>query len=186
MEIEQDHLRNNAIKYAAWILLLSAILYFGSAIFVPMSYGLLIAIVLYPVCKWLESRGWSRSLAVTAGLLIVFILFGLLLLLVVLQLQAFRKDLPEIIQKVQPSWAQLQEWIQANLGIAVSAQEDWWQNTVRNLSGNTGGIIRSTIVSTGAALFTLFLVPVYAALFLYNRETFVRFLEKIAGKHLGL
>ena len=30
------------------------LLYFGKTLFIPLFYGLFIAIVLYPICRWLE------------------------------------------------------------------------------------------------------------------------------------
>ena len=169
------------LRYTQVVILLSILFYFGSTLFVPMCYGLLIAIVLYPVCKWLEARKWPRSVAITTGLSFVVILFGLLLTLLILQLQAFRKDLPEILLKVQPYMVQLQEWLQSSFGFTIAQQEDWRQNVLHTLANNTGGILRGTISATASVLFNLFLVPVYAALFLYNREAFVEFLEKLAG-----
>src|SRR5687767_13249863 len=53
----------------------AVILYFGRSLLVPVAYSLLIALVLYPVCKRLEEHRWPRSLAITAGLLIVVFLF---------------------------------------------------------------------------------------------------------------
>lgn len=169
------------LRFAQIAVLLSIVFYFGSGLFVPMCYGLLIAVVLYPVSKWLEVRKWPRSLAITICLLIVFILFGLLLTLLIMQLKAFQNDLPEIILKLQPYLVQLQEWIESSFSITAAEQKDWWQNTLHSLANNTGGILRGTISATASALFNLFLVPVYAALFLYNREVFVQFLEKLAG-----
>lgn len=159
----------------------SVLLYFGRTLFVPMCYGLLIAMVLYPVCKKLERNKWPRSLAITAALLIVVVLFIALVVLLVIQLNIFRKDLPELLEKLHPSLQQLQQWIASQLGISIEAQEEWWNSGIKNLGNNAGSIAQNTIAATAEAFFTLFLVPVYAALFLYNREVFVQYLAKITG-----
>src|SRR6185295_17679801 len=98
------------VKYLVVFTLGAVILYFGRTLFVPMSYGLLIAIVLYPVCKWLENHGWPRSLAITAGLAIVLILFGALVVLLIMQFNAFRQDLPELTARLEPTLLQLRQW----------------------------------------------------------------------------
>jgi predicted PurR-regulated permease PerM len=85
------------------------------------------------------------------------------------------------LTKAKPSISQLQHWIDAALGISAASQNEWWQQLLHNLSGNTSTILQSIISATAGGLFTLFLVPVYAALFLYNRETFVQFLAKLTG-----
>jgi len=157
------------------------LLYFGSTLFIPICYGLLIAMVLYPVCKWLEQRRWPRSLAITAGLLIVFIIFGIIISLLFIEIDVLRKEVPELLTKARPSLLQLQNWIESVLGVSVASQNEWRQQLLHNLSGNTSAILQSIFTATAGGLFTLFLVPVYAALFLYNRETFVQFLAKLAG-----
>lgn len=164
------------------ILFTSVILYFGRTLFIPICYGLLIAIVLYPLCRWLELHGWPRSLAITAGLVIIFILFAGILGLIIVQAETFRKDLPELITKIKPALFQLQEWGDKKLGISIATQEGWWVDVIHNFNGNAGAIARQTISLTLNTIFIFFLVPVYAALFLYNRSVLVSFLAKLAGK----
>jgi predicted PurR-regulated permease PerM len=171
----------SVLRSAQLIVFLTAILYFGKELFVPLLYGLLIAIVLYPVCKWLELRGWPRSLAIAAGLFIVIVLFLLLLGLLAFQVNTFRKDLPDLLLKLKPLLAEVQNWLALNVGLSPDWQKEVWANATHNVTNNAGSILSTTLSATAGTMVTLFLVPVYAALFLYNRGTFVLFLEKIAG-----
>ncbi|NII27824.1 AI-2E family transporter [Pseudoflavitalea sp. X16] len=159
---------------------LLVILYFGRTLFIPMCYGLLIAIVLYPICRWLEQKGWPRSLAITAGLLIVAILFAALLTLLVIQLQVFWKDFPALLAKLKPALLQLQAWI-TSFGISTPAQHQWWQQTLQQAGSNMGSFIKGALSAGMGGIVILFLVPVYTALFLYNRRVFVQFLSRLAG-----
>jgi predicted PurR-regulated permease PerM len=161
----------------------AAILYFGRSLFIPLAYSLLIALVLYPVCKWLEAHRWPRSLAISAGLFIVILLFGALIGLFIMQVNVLREDIPQLLNKVKPAILELQQWIASNFNISLAAQNEWWQQLIYNFGNSTGSILQSTISATAGGLFTLFLVPVYAALFLYNREVFVQFLAKLTGSH---
>lgn len=170
------------LKYLQTIVFGAAILYFGRSLLIPVFYGLLIAIVLYPVCRWLEARGWPRSLAITLGLLIVAVLFAALVGLLVMEIKAFRNDLPDLLVKVKPSLGQLQQWIESGLGISTASQTEWWQRTTADLGSHAGNIVQTTLSAMAGTLVTIFLVPVYTALFLYNRGAFVRFLAKIAGR----
>ncbi len=172
---------HSILKYLQIILFTAVVLYFGKTLFVPLSYGLLIAMVLYPVCKWLENRRWPRSLAITAGLLIVFIFFGLLMSVLFFQINILRQDIPQLLNKLKPSLIQLQQWLETAFNFSMAAQNEWLQQFIRNSGSSTGSILQSTISATAGSLFTLFLVPVYAALFLYNREVFVQFLAKLTG-----
>ncbi len=157
------------------------LLYFGQTLFIPLFYGLFIAIVVYPVCKWLEHRNWPRSLAITVSLSIVVVLFAALIALLVMQLNAFQKDFPELKARVMKMLPQMQLWIENNLHISAENLQQWWQQT----SSNAGNFIGAVAKGSVNALFMLFLTPVFAALFLYSRRSFVHFLEQATGSRFN-
>lgn len=169
------------VKYLQIIVFGAIILYFGRPLFVPVAYSLFISLVLYPVCKWLEQHRWPRSLAITAGLLIVVILFGMMIYLLLIQINVLRQDLPQLLEKIKPAINELQQWIASTFNISLTAQNEWWQQQIHNFSNSASSILQSTITATAGGLFTLFLIPVYAALLLYNREVFVQFLAQLTG-----
>ena len=148
----------------------------------PVLYGLLIAIILYPICKKLETHGWPRSIAISICLLIVVTLFFAVAIVLGLQLSELRKDMPGLLQKIGPSILDMKKWVEVSLGFSITAQNALWNNITQSLGNNAGIIIRTTVAETAGSMITLFLVPVYVVLFLYNRRTFVRFLEKICGE----
>ena len=39
-----------------------AVLYFGKALFIPLAFSLLIAVIFYPFCKWLEKTNGPEVL----------------------------------------------------------------------------------------------------------------------------
>lgn len=172
---------DSMLKYLLIAILLLLILYFGQTLFVPMFYGLFIAIVLYPICRWLENHHFTKSIAISIGLILVITLFGLLLWILVLQFNSFRQDLPELRSKIDPSLHQLQNWIEENFQITVAAQNTWWENTSEVITGNSGNMLTGTFNKVVSGFFMIFIIPVFAALFLYNRKDFTLFLEKLAG-----
>jgi predicted PurR-regulated permease PerM len=171
-------LRPSILKYLQIIFFAGMLLYFGRALFIPLFYGLFIAIVLYPVCKWLEQHGLSRSLAIAIGLIIVAILFAVIITLLVLEVNAFRRDIPELKTKLEPALIQFQLWLEDNFGIPLTSQQAWWKRTLDGLSNNT----RVVLIGTANTLFMLFLVPVFTALFLYNRHNFALFFERLSNE----
>ena len=84
------------------------ILYLGKTLFIPLFFGLLIAIVMHPVCKWLEMHGIKKIMAITVCLLIVSILFAGLAGLLLLKLNIFGKDAPVIFQNAKTAILQQQ------------------------------------------------------------------------------
>ncbi len=176
-------LRPDRLFYlTATVILLLIVLYLGQALFIPLFYGLFIAIVLYPVCRWLEQKGLARAWAITSGLLVVFLVFGLLLWLLALQVQALWHDWPALKEKLIPLLTATQEWVRQQTGISFLEQHNWLLQLGERAPGMAGSLLAGTMETTATALFMLFIIPVFAALFLYNRSDFVLFLEKLAGK----
>lgn len=165
------------ILYIQAFVLGAALLYFGKTLFIPLFFGLLVAIVMYPICKKLEYRGWSRVISTTTAIVIVITLFAMVAGLLVWQVKAFWSDWPLISQKLQNLVQDIQIWIEDHAGITFNVQMDW----LHNIAMNSGSMMGSAISVTLSTLFILFMVPVFAALFLYHREVFVKYLHFVVG-----
>lgn len=163
-----------------------ALLYVGRSLFIPMMFGLFIAIVMYPVCKWLEVKHVSKAAAISISLGFVVILFFCLISLLGWQLSLFRQDIPYLVLKIKPLLLELQNWVIERFGITAAVQDEWLRTTVMNGSGDIGHWLSITFSSTANILFSLFLVPIYAALFLYHRRMFVAVLHKLVGSRLQI
>lgn len=163
------------LKYLQIIFFSAVILYFGKTIFIPLFFGLLIAMIMYPICKWLEKRGFAKSLAIAVCLLIVTILFSALLAVFTWQLDMFGKDAPAILNKLEGALIQFQAWLAATFGITSELQSNW----SAKFSGSIGNVLGAAVRNTINTLFMLFLTPVFTALFLYHRKVFVQFLKYV-------
>lgn len=159
----------------------AAILYFGKTLFIPMFFGLLVAMVMYPVCRGLERKGWSRGLATTLSLTIVVVVFLMLLGLLVWQVIVFWHDWPQVAHKLETLFADLQSWITEQLGITMAVQTGWLRNMAMNAGSILTGMLTGTLSTTANVGFMLFMIPVFAALFLYHRRVFVQYLRVLVG-----
>ena len=159
-----------------------AVLYFGKALFIPLSFALLIALILYPFCNWLEKHKWNRSIAIVISLVIVIFLFAGIIWLLLWQLKYLKDDIPFLAQKIQAALLQLQQWLNDKVGIAFNLGTNWMENTARNSGGNISSFLQSAFKSMGGFLFSLFIIPVFTALFLYHREQFVQFLKSLIAE----
>ncbi|WP_341835669.1 AI-2E family transporter [Chitinophaga pollutisoli] len=167
------------------VVLSGVLLFFGKTLFIPLFMGLLIAMIMYPVCKKMEDQGATRTLGVTICLLIVIALFAALVTLLLWQIRAFMGDWPLLAQKLEASLMDFREWLALNFQITLEVQDNWLHKQADGIAGFVGPLLTGTIRITANALFTLFMTPVFSALFLYHRRTFVRFLIRILGSERG-
>jgi predicted PurR-regulated permease PerM len=170
----------NWVKYLQATLIVLIILYFGRSLFIPLTFGLVLALIMYPVCKKLEDRKWPRSAAIFVVISIVLILFVALLFLLGYELNIFLHDVPRIKDKLLSYSPGIQSWLK-NIGISASDQSDWLNKLMLNIQAGLGSLLKTIFSSSVSMLFTLIMIPVYASLFLYHRGTFVRFLYTMTG-----
>ncbi len=165
---------HTVVKYLELIILVSALFYFGKPLLVPLFFGLLIAIVMCPVCRWLERKGCTRSIATFFCLLIVTVLIAALVLLLVWQVNLLRNDVPVIIEKTSAFVHSIQQQMAARFGLE-QVQSNWGER----LTSGAAGMIGTVFSAASSMFFMLFLIPVYTALFLYHRNVFVQFLQSV-------
>jgi predicted PurR-regulated permease PerM len=135
---------------------------------------------MYPICKWLEMHGIHKSVAITTCILIVTIVFAALLMLLVWQLRVFSKDAPTILERLSELAIGLQQWLVENVRTDFKIQNSWGES----LGSTIAAFFKSTVQTAADTLFMLLLTPVYAALFMYHRNLFVRSLKLITpGKY---
>lgn len=162
----------STLKYLLLILLAGFILYFGSVLFVPLSFAFLVSFILYPVCSWLESKKIPRSAAIAVGLgMITLLIFGLIYLLA-RQFLAFQESWPEISGKFELAVTRLQEQLTAHFNISKDGQDEWAKKFFEKAITSVG----SALFSSGTSLVIGLIVPVYSALILYNRRQLVNIL----------
>jgi predicted PurR-regulated permease PerM len=150
--------------------LVSAILYFGRALFIPLSFALLLSFVLYPVCSLLERKGMSRLGATLIAVFFLMLLGSGVVILLVQQFLSFLKEWPVISIKLEESLQQVSRFISEYYSISKQQQQDLLKNLANQSSGSLLQLIRQTISAYSISMVLLILVPVFAALILYYRS----------------
>jgi predicted PurR-regulated permease PerM len=163
------------------LLFLILLLYISRPLIVPLLYGFFLAVILYPFSKKMEMAGLRRGLAIFLCLIFVGILFSGLILILLYQYNLFKKDLPLLLEKLDPFLQQLSVWINEKTGISFEGRHGFAKNIIRYTGSDIGQLIRSGISGTFTALVNLFIIPIYAALILNYRKTLVEFLSSLAG-----
>lgn len=157
----------------------SVILYVGKSLFVPLSFALLISFVLYPVCHWLEQKGFGRMPAIIVSITGLMIVALLLVFLLVNQFFGFVEEWPLIREKLAQSMTSFQVFLDTDWGFSMAAQ----QRLITSITDQSGGtlvqVLRHVFSASAFSLVMLILVPVYAVLILYYRKMWMLVLTRI-------
>ncbi len=153
---------------------LVALLYLGRYVLIPLAYGLLVALVLHPWVVRLELRGFPRWAAIGMGLLAVGLLFGLLVGLLVFQLNTFLADLPALTKGGNSDAEAVWVWMNKVLAeLGGTHHDEWWSPLVNALPGRVAPYLGTVLSALFGMLFNLFIIPVFSALMLFHRRTYV-------------
>lgn len=163
------------------ILSIIALLYLGRGVLVPLAYGLLTAMIMYPWVARLERRGVARPIAITAGILVLVTLFSSIVGLLLWEFSAFLKELPRLSEDAHAVSEVLREWAGSALGLSPAEQNDWSSELMRGLPGSLGSLFMRSADTLFDLLFNIIIVPVFATLVLYTRRQLFDAVMALAG-----
>lgn len=164
------------LKYLQILFFTFLFLYFGKVLFIPLSFALLIALILYPFCSALENKKWPRSLAIALSMTLVFLLFLGILWLLMWQLSFLKNDIPFLVEKLEEG---LQGWLKERFDLDFNFESYWLENLTANSGNGFGTFLQALFKNIGNFLFALFMIPVFTVLFLFHRGQFVEVLRSM-------
>lgn len=166
----------NYIRLMLGIVLASVILYFGSTLFVPLSFALLISFILYPLCKWLENHHIPKVGAIAISLVLVIIFFAAIIFLLTTQVASFISEWPALKEKLAESVQNLSMFLRTRLHITSEKQAAWLNNLALNAPSHLIPFLQKTIYASAVSSVLIILIPFYSALILFYRNQLVAFL----------
>lgn len=161
-----------------------ALLYVARTVLIPLCYGLLLAIVLYPMVSRLERKGVGRVLAITAALSIVIILFSAIVLVLVWQFNAFRAQLPAMQEGSTGLVGSLLDHIRRTIDPLPQSGIDRWEAMLTVVPDGVSGYVFKVADAVFGMVFNLFIIPIITVLLLLDRRRYVSVLSAAVGATL--
>lgn len=159
-----------------------ALLYLGRTVLIPLFYGLLVALVIYPLVSRMERARVPRWAAITVGLLVVGVVFSGLVSALVWQLNGFLGQVPQLTGHAESGFGALWTWLNELLSdLTDDHHNEWWGPALDNLPGKMSPYLGTVLNALFGMLFNLFIIPVFTALLLYNRATYVAALTALVS-----
>lgn len=173
---------NKIIQPVFLIALLVSLLLLLKDFLIPFSYALLIALIVYPICIKLEKNKVPRSLAIYISVFLVVAVLSLMVIVFVMQVQSVNKELPDLLGKLNQLFIDAQNWIELNLGITINQQQILITDSGKNLPSILGKIITGSIGIAAESLINIIIIPLFAILILYYRNSLVNFVNSLFGE----
>lgn len=159
--------------------LAGVILWFGKPFLIPLTFALVTAMVLFPMCKWLEGRGFNRTSAILIPLLAVCLVFAGLLGILSYQLMVLSREWSMVQAQIDPLINRIHQLVENALGWSAEEQNHWLRERIASFSTTALGSLQSLVRSGLRGLVDLVIIPIYVALILNFRGKLVHFLTAI-------
>lgn len=161
-----------------FIILIAVVLWFGKPFLVPLMLGALLAMLMAPVCRSLDERGFPRAASGAVCIFILLIAIAGMLAVIIAQIASFAENMTQLQNKAKDLFSEVQNFIEQQLLIKKEKQDVIVQDQVQNGSA-TGGMAAYILTSFTSTITTLVLMLVYTFLFLYGKEKFETFFVRL-------
>lgn len=165
----------NTVQFTFFLVIL---IYLGRSLFIPLSFGLLISFILYPVCKWFEKKLPSiiaiiLSLAIFT--LVILSFFGLLSH----QFSQFMNEWPELEEKILIEIQALDQNIASSSFDFLIREQGIIKSLLAYAYDFLIPALPEFLYQSSISLVLVFLIPIYAGLILFYRRILIRFLYHV-------
>ncbi|MBL7952897.1 MAG: AI-2E family transporter [Flavobacteriales bacterium] len=182
---ESDGLKQYVLTLAAIVLSVVA-LYFGKDLILLFVVSGLLAFLLLPFARKVESIGLPRwAGALSATLLMLVLVLGTFFL-AGWQLTRFGDDLPALQAAFAQKGKALQQMIEDQAHISQRDQVKWFNERLGEMASSGGNIVMKLFSGTGAVLASIVPIPIIVFLLLLLKEKFRTFFEQLGKTREGL
>ena len=164
-----------------FLVLLTVILYYGRPILVPLVFAIMLAMLMAPLCRWLDGKGTSRIVSCLICVFILLLVFLGMIAILMAQLSGFIQDLPLFEQKTSEMLISIQHAIERQFNIPVAQQTDMIRSETRNISQSLGKYFTSTLRSSVQLIVNLVITLVFTYLMLFHKEKYYSFFLKFSA-----
>lgn len=152
-----------------------AVLYIAKPVLVPLTFALVLAMLLIPLSKRMEKFGINRAVAVLCCILLLLLTVAIIIGLLSWQLSSLMDDVNNIEQRLAGMVRRIQQFISTRTGINRSQQNELVEQVNKEapatLIGEVTGIITGGLIN-------VILVLVYIFLLMYFRNHLMAFIKK--------
>ena len=161
------------------ISIIGTIIFIGKGIIVPLSFALLIAVLLLPINNFFEKKKIPRVIAIIISLVASVLFLTAVVYFLTNQIVNFTQDIPAIKKQLLHHASIVQSWLATHFNISKTEQETLVDNAATNIKDS--GFIGDTVLSATQVLYVLILLPVYVFLLLYYRDMIYNFFVRVFG-----
>jgi predicted PurR-regulated permease PerM len=160
-------------------ILVTVLLYFGKLVLIPLCFAILLAMLMAPVCRFLDGKGCGRAVSCTVCVLILLMAMLLLLAIVAMQIADLWKDAEQINQKLQEIGSALKQQVSAWFSITPEQQDAIMEKQAQKMKKTSSFRLDRVVTQVAGILGGIAIVLVITFLLLFHKEKYQHFFLKL-------
>lgn len=149
----------------------------GRELLIPLALGILLAFLLIPVTRALESKRVPKVPSILLSILLMILVFGGLIFFLSSQFLSFSEEIPLLKTQLELKFTAIQNFITENFNISKREQLQWIQDQLSGAIASSGQVFGSIFSATGNFLAAAALIPIYIFFFIYYRHKIIDFVK---------
>lgn len=170
------------VKLPLALISISIVVYWLSileSVLVPFIISIILSILLFPLCDWLEKHKVGRVLAITITLVLFTVLLGVIVYLASTQIAGFSEMIPQLVSKLEKAYNNLLAWTSEKFNLSMETQTNQVNNYANQLLNKGGAVVGTALTTTSNMLGNVSIMPVYMFFLLLYRDFFKEFFHKV-------
>jgi AI-2 transport protein TqsA len=165
------------------IALIISFMYLGRSVLVPLFFAFLVAILLHPVVRFLERKGFRRALAAVLTVLVFMILLGGLFYFFSHQVVRLTRDLPSLQARVVAKWNDVQDWISDKYHVSNIQQKDYVNKSTNGILNTAMNSVATTFVGIAETIVLTIFFFIFTFFILQYRRLLMRFVVELFDRN---
>lgn len=161
-----------------FFVLTTVILWYGRPFLIPLFFAIMLAMLMAPVCQWLDGKGLHRIVSCLICVFILLVVFLAMLGIMVGQISSFVGDLSAIEQESNKLLVSIHEYIEQKFHIPTDQQVAFLQQETKNIGDFLRSYLTNLVASSVQLLIGIVITLVFTYLFLFHKEKYYSFFLK--------
>jgi predicted PurR-regulated permease PerM len=176
---------NRINQYLFFMVLAVVVMYFGKTLLIPIFFAALLAMLMAPVCRKLDSWKFPRALSTFFCVLILACVVVGMGAIIGAQFATFGKDVDKIKKKGTEIITQGQSYIEERFGVTPEKQKEVVQEQAKKAQESQaqskgGGSIATKVLSgVTSAVAGIIITLVFTFLFIFSKEKYESFFLRL-------
>jgi len=157
------------------LFLVIALVYYLKSLVVPLLFASILAITLFPMCRFLEKFRIHRAVASIISVIVAILVVSGLVYFIVNQVIVIGKNGEDLAKNFVNIYDSIQKFLERKFGVEPGELTSRLREQGQRALSNAGTYLSAAFSSAGGTLANAVLVPLYTFFCLYYRDFFVEF-----------